>query len=320
MEFQAGIRLLNNIFKSTSNHFPRLSLSGCFSLSFFIFSSFIILPSSFAVGATVEALQMPAWLERKGQLSAIRPGMVLQAGDKLKTGLSSRLLLRMDEGSLVKLGENAQLDLHKMIPAEEEQGFFEAVLNVVKGAFRFTTTALGQSRKRQIDVRIGSITAGIRGTDIWGSSKSDKDILCLIEGEITAQRAGEPEFTMAEDLSFYIVEKDKPASPVAPVPGEKLARWADETELHTGSGVLSVDGKWSVNLMSAAHEYSVGPIMSSLTASGYAAQIEQVNIKGKNWYRLSISQFKTREDASTFAKLIDGTNGIYHPWVSAISK
>jgi len=104
------------------------------------------------------------------------------------------------------------------------------------------------------------------------------------------------------------------------LPGEKLAGWAEETELHMGSGVLSVDGKWSVNLMSAAHEYSVAPIMSSLMASGYAAQIEQVNIKGKNWYRLSINQFKSREDASTFARLIDGTNGIYHPWVSAISK
>jgi len=122
MEFQAGIRLLNGIFKSITHYFPRLSLSSGFVPSFIV--------------------KMPVWLERGGKLSAVRPGMTLQAGDKLKTGLSSRLLLRMDEGSLVKLGENAQLDVDKLLPAEDKQGFFEAVLNVVKGAFRFTTTTL----------------------------------------------------------------------------------------------------------------------------------------------------------------------------------
>ena len=162
----------------------------------------------------VEALQMPAWLNRNGTTTALRAGIVLRSGDVVSTGANARLLIRLEEGSYIKLGENAQLDLTSLQPAEEEQGYFEAVLNVIKGAFRFTT-GLTTPKRRNVSVKIGTITAGIRGTDIWGGAKIDKDILCLIEGKITAQREGEPAFDMQDPLSFYIVPKDQPALPVS---------------------------------------------------------------------------------------------------------
>jgi len=282
----------------------------------FLFSIGLIFSSVVcAAGGKVEALQMPAWLEREGTLSALRPGMELQSGDTIKTGPASRILLRMEEGSLVKLGENAVLNFDTLIPVDQKQGIFEAALNLVKGAFRFTTSALGHKRRRQVDVRIGSITVGIRGTDIWGSSKIDKDVLCLIEGKISAQNQGEPEFIMEDPLSFYIVPKDKPALPVAPVPETKLVKWADETELQPGTGILSIDGQWAVNLMSIENESSARPILASLTAAGYAVKIETAIVNGKNWYRLRVSGFKTREDARAFAVGIDGSYGVSHPWI-----
>jgi len=274
--------------------------------------------TAIAAGGIVKALQMPAWLERDGNLSALKPGIKLQTDDKISTGDNARVLLEMDEGSLVKLGENAELNFDKLVPAEETQGFFEAVLSLAKGAFRFTTTTLGKNRRRDISVNIGSITAGIRGTDIWGSSKSDEDILCLIEGKITAQRAGEPEFEMHDPLSFYTVPKNKPALAVAPVADAQLAIWADKTELQSAKGVLSIDGKWAVNLMSVTRESGVKPVMTSLSAAGYAAEIESAIINGQNWYRLRVSGFSSREDASAFAKNIDGINGISRPWVVKI--
>jgi len=294
---------------------PKLFISTSSLFLFLLTISFLLTSTVYAAGGRVEALQMPAWLERGGVLSALEPGIILQPGDKLISGANARLLLKMDDGSLVKLGEKAELNIDKLIPAEEEQGFFEATLRLIKGAFRFTTSTLGEKRRRQVSVSIGSITAGIRGTDIWGSSTVEKDILCLIEGKITAKRAGEPEFKMQDPLSFYIVPKNKPALPVAPVPEEKLAKWANETELQDASGILSIDGKWAVNLMSVTNNASVRPIMASLTAAGYAAQIESTVIKGRNWYRLKVSGFKTRQDASAFAKTIEGTHGIVSPWI-----
>src|SRR5258708_37095818 len=67
------------------------------------------------VAATIEGVQMPAWVERAGRRVPIIPGMELRAGDQLVTGAGSRALVKLADGSLVKLGENGQLgfaDLH----------------------------------------------------------------------------------------------------------------------------------------------------------------------------------------------------------------
>src|ERR1700716_3111769 len=61
--------------------------------------------------AVIEGVQMPAWVERTEAGLAPRripasPGMALKAGDTLSTGPGSRLLLKLSERSLVKLGEN----------------------------------------------------------------------------------------------------------------------------------------------------------------------------------------------------------------------
>ncbi|VAW59193.1 hypothetical protein MNBD_GAMMA08-2070 [hydrothermal vent metagenome] len=303
----------------TEKHKNKLSLTFCTqTLSIFFFlliSCFLFSSSAFAIGGKVSALQMPAWIERNATLSSLKPGMILQAGDKIITGSNARALLKLDEGSLIKVGENAELNFTSLLPAEEEHGFFEATLRLVKGAFRFTTSASGKNRKRQVNVKIGDITADIRGTDIWGRSKKDKDVLCLIEGRITANRQGEPEFEMEDPLSFYIVPKNKPASPVSPASEEQLLEWIKQTELNAGEGVLSEEGQWAVNLMSVTNKNSIKPILTSLSASGYAATIEDTKVNGANWYRLRVSGFNSRDDAKVFAKIIAGTNDVSQTWI-----
>jgi hypothetical protein len=268
-----------------------------------------------AAGGRIEALQMPAWLQRNGTMQALKPGTELQSTDVVVTGKQARILIRLDEGSLVKLGENGRLDLANLKPAQE-QGVFQAVLNVIKGAFRFTTTSIGKNRPRSVDVRIGSLTAGIRGTDIWGSSQIDKDILCLIEGNISVQRGNDPQFSMADPLSFYIAPKDKPAEPVQPVPEEQLAKWAQETELQTGGGVISVDGRWTVNLMSLAVDQATVSIRERLDQAGYATEKQEVQVNGQTWFRVRVSGFSSRQDAQSFARAIDGQYGISQPWIA----
>ena len=59
--------------------------------------------------ASVEGVQMPAWVERNGRRTPLLPGMELRAGDQIFTGAGSRALLRLAEGSVVKLGENGTL-------------------------------------------------------------------------------------------------------------------------------------------------------------------------------------------------------------------
>lgn len=289
------------------------ALASCIAVSALLFPSI-----NQAAGAKVETMQMPAWVERAGIKQPLKPGMELNPGDVLITGPGARMLLNMDDGSLVKMGEDASLNLAAMLPPANDKGYFEAAIHVIKGAFRFTTTELAQTRKRNIDVRIGTVTVGIRGTDIWGSATADQDILCLIEGKISAQREGESAFTMQDPLSFYIAPKNKPALPVKSVPKNKLAKWAAETEVLAGGGVLVVDGVWAVNLMSLDNISSAEQSIKLLTDAGYAAEIHNFLLNDRDLYRIRITGFNSKKDAQHFANLIDGQHGIVKPWVAQL--
>jgi hypothetical protein len=283
-------------------------------LSLFIY----IIPSQLLAESAgkIEAMQMPAWVKHNdGQREPLKPGMMVQSGDQLITGQSSRLLIRLSEGSHLKLGESAQLNFDKLQSSEEKQGYFEALIKVAKGAFRFTTTAFGQNKKRNIKVKVGVITAGVRGTDIWGKSDNEKDLLALLEGSISVQRDGEPEFSMADPLSYYLTPKDKPAEPIQTVPQNQLAQWAAETELLNGVGVLTIDGQWNVNLMSLTSLEDTAPIRKRFADSGYATEVQKFVSLGRNWYRIKIKGFQTREDAKVFASTVDGLHGTRKPWV-----
>src|SRR6185503_7742153 len=63
---------------------------------------------------TVEGVVSPAWVERGGTRLPVAVGMRLNNKDRVVTGAGSRLLLRMAEGSAVKLGENATVALDRL--------------------------------------------------------------------------------------------------------------------------------------------------------------------------------------------------------------
>src|SRR5688572_16526839 len=88
--------------------------------------------------AVVEAVQYPAWLERDGRTVPLTPGTALRARDQLRTGDNARVELKLAEGSSVKLGQKARFAIEKV----EDRGIFRAALNVLDGAFRFTTDKL----------------------------------------------------------------------------------------------------------------------------------------------------------------------------------
>ena len=155
--------------------------------------------------AVVEAVQMPAWVERGGARVPLAPGMGLQPNDELRTGADARLLLKLADGSSVKLGEAAQLRLTTI--ATRKDNVFTSAMNVLQGAFRFTTDALARTRRRDVTVTVATVTAGIRGTDLWGKAAADRDIVCLIEGRVEVSRQGDPTVTMDQPLSFYIAPR-----------------------------------------------------------------------------------------------------------------
>jgi hypothetical protein len=280
-----------------------------------ILAVFLALAASLAAAqpaAVVEGVQMPAWVERDGRQSAVVPGMALKNGDQLRTGAGSRLLLKLSEGSLVKLGENGSLRIAELSPTKE---LFKGALSVLEGAFRFTTQKIGANRRRDINIRVATVTAGIRGTDLWGKSdQADRQIVCLIEGKIEVGAQGETPVTMDQPRQFYRREKGTTA-PVGFVDEKQLGEWAKETEIERGKGAARRGGKWRVELASAEKQSEALDVYDQVRKAGYGAQLFPAMEGEKRVYTVSIRGLPSKAEADALAAQLKGKYGVTEPKV-----
>lgn len=270
-----------------------------------------------APAAVVEGVQMPAWVERAG-IGAVRrlplaPGMELRGGDELRTGVGARVYVKLAEGSLVKLGEKASLRILEIAP--ERGGFFKAALHVLEGAFRFTTDLLAKERRREVRIRVATVTAGIRGTDLWGKSAPEREMVCLIEGAIEVGAEGEAPVVMDEPRQFYQRLKGE-TQPVGFVDAVQLAQWARETEIAEGRGAARRGGRWKVTLARADTQKASLELYDRLRDAGYAAEILPVKAGDGHDYLVRIARLATRADAEALAGQLRGTAGVQEPAVS----
>lgn len=263
-------------------------------------------PAASRQGANVvvEAVQMPAWVEREGgQRDPLFPGMELKPSDRVKTGEGSRLLLRTRDGSAVKLGANATF---RLASAEQRPGnVFAASMSVLEGAFRFTTDALARYRgKREITIQVANVTAGVRGTDLWGKSAPNREVVCLIEGRIEVAPQNEAPITLDQPLQFYVRENGR-SQPVGMVSPEQLRQWAAETEIEAGRGAMRRGGHWKVTLLTVDTQAAVLDAYDRVRDAGYPATILPVEEGDKKSYALRLTHLPTRAEAEALAASFD---------------
>ena len=259
-----------------------------------------------APDAVVEGLQLPAWITRDGKRQPIAIGTQLKSNDEVATGGNSRLLLRLGDGSMVKLGENGKLKLSDLVQRPRE-GFIAATLRVLEGAFRFTTEAAVKNRgKRDITVQFPTVTAGIRGTDIWGKNLGDREVLVLIEGKITVTRSGDQPVQMKDPLT-YLQAPNKGSATVEAVQADQLKAWAAETEIADGSGALRKGGRWKLYLGSFQHQLQALSLYDGLRREGYPVRIQPQQGEGGQIYRVRLAGFSTEQEANALgARLKEG--------------
>ena len=250
-----------------------------------------------APDAVVEGIQLPAWVTRDGKRQPLAIGTELKRNDEVSTGGSSRLLLRLGDGSMVKLGENGKLLLSELMQKRKE-GFIAATLKVLEGAFRFTTEAAVRNRgTRDITVQFPTITAGIRGTDIWGKNLGEKVVVVLIEGKITVTRPGDQPVQMKDALTYLQAPKTGAAT-VEAVPTDLLKAWAAETEIAEGNGAMRKGGRWKLYLGSYQQQLEALSLYDSLRRAGYPVRIEPQQVDGGPLYRVRLAGFSTEQEAS----------------------
>lgn len=240
--------------------------------------------------AVVEAVQSPAWVERGDRRQPLVPGMELQNHDRLVTGHGARAVVQLADGSAVKLGENAAVAVNAL--GRRENGVFTAALDVASGAFRLTTDLFRKLQtQRAINVRAGTVTAGIRGTDLWGRSDAERDFICLLEGRIVVSHPQGEATTLSEPLQYYGAEKGQAPGPVAVVDAAQLAAWAAQTELQDEGGTVRRDGRWAVSLATVDSEAAALALYDRALLAGYAPKIRpRRGEDGQYRYELIVGQ------------------------------
>jgi hypothetical protein len=255
----------------------------------------------------VEGIRLPAWVVRDGQRKPLALGAALKNSDQVLTGSNARVLLRLGDGSMVKLGENASLKLSNLVQ-EPKHHFIVATLKVLEGAFRFTTqTAMKYRTRRDITVQFATLTAGIRGTDIWGKNLGDKEVIVLIEGKITVTRAGEQTMQMNDALT-YLQAPRSGAATMQSVLADQLKAWAEETELGEAHGNLRKGGRWKLYVGNYRQQLEALSLYDSLRREGYPVRIQPQQTEGGTRYRLRLAGFPSEQDADVVALRLKHAN------------
>lgn len=253
---------------------------------------------------TVEGVLSPAWVERAdGRREPLAVGMALNNREKVHTGDGGRALLRLIEGSAIRLGESGMLALDNLVQKRDAKSneVVGASLDVVRGAFRFTTGLLAKSgAQRDVNVKVRAVTAGIRGTDVWAKSDVDRDVVCLLEGRISIDH-GAAQFTMQEPLSFYIAPLKGKALPPSPVSMNQVREWSAETEIDPRMGGLRSGGMVSVTVASG-DERTATAQRDKLRDSGFPAEIVRVGEGASARFEVRIASLPDGVEAGVLAE------------------
>lgn len=276
-----------------------------------------LLPARAAEVISVNAMNYPAWVIREFQTVPLAPGAELRANDLIRTGKDGRILLQMADGSAVKLGESVRFVIQSArLTQDQGQLLLESTFQTLRGAFRFTSAFFGAaSTGHRVNVDIGAITAGVRGTDIWGRSNPEQDLVCLIEGAIDVSATGQAPLTMDQALSFYVKPKGEAALPVKPVDMVQLQGWAAETELDPDAGIATRDGEWQLVLLSLSDSANADNALRNFHQQGFAVERRTVQRQGRTLHRLLLRGFVSIEAALNARRRIVESLGIRDAWV-----
>ena len=273
-------------------------------------------PATPPAGSTVTAVQSPAWLVQAHAVKPLAPGARLAGGDQLRTGSGGRVYIALPEHSTVKMGESTELAMPAMQMMHDNQGgMFKASLRILTGVFRFTTSLIGKTEHRQVDIRVGVATIGIRGTDVWGRAGGNGDLVALLEGKAEMHVPGHAMMMMDQPMHYMMMPKNGGMEMNVPITQAKLADWAAQTDVHTGDGVLQTGGRWVVALISSADERITAHLMQELASAGYPSADIRIMKEGRAWHRLEIHQVASYRDAHALAKRLGKAYPLTSPQV-----
>ena len=287
-----------------------------------LYFCFFILTFSLSVQAKssvqLNAVNYPVWVVRNLQVISLAPGTELLQDDIVTTGNSGRAWISMQDGSVVKLGQNTKFeitaaDFHQV----QDASLLDATFNVIKGAFRFTSGFFNTNftSSHKVKITIGATTIGIRGTDIWGRSTETEDFITLLEGSITVDTDVDAIAILSEPLTAYRKLKDQPADPVYRLEVSQVQKLGAETELSFERGIANIEGKFDLILMSLKNSNNAQKEIERFKLAGYAVKAESQLINETVFTRVVLAGFKDNQSANNMSQQLLEEFKLQNIWI-----
>ncbi|MBI3445808.1 MAG: FecR domain-containing protein [Magnetospirillum sp.] len=183
----------------------------------FLLTALLILGLS--AGARAESVATVIRIQGEAQASdqsGSRPlaiGDPVQRGDRLTTGIRSRLEIHFRDGMELVLSDGAAMTVSafEWAPASSAG---KAELTLAEGAFLLQTGAVGKLPDHPLTVKTPLASVGVRGTRFWGGPMDAPFNLLLIEGKVVVSTpAGSVDLTESGQGTMISGGGEKPQPP-----------------------------------------------------------------------------------------------------------
>jgi hypothetical protein len=237
----------------------------------------------------VDVLVMPAWLERGAVTRPLLPGVVLQAGDVIRTGAGARAYLQMSDGAQIRLGEQTRLHIAAL---DAKPRVSNVSLGMLQGALRLGSPQVA----RDIGVRVVDLDVVLRQGDVWAKSSASADMLGLVEGSAAISHQTQ-QLQLSETMTYVHAERKQSLSPVRGFNLDQLQKWSGETEILEGQGVAISGGPVSLLLGEFSVQADALALYDQLRQNGYPARLQPLGRGERLRYRVRITDFADTDDA-----------------------
>lgn len=113
------------------------------------------------------------------------PGERVSAGEVVSTAPGARAVLHFDDDQWVLLHESTQFRIVQFRYQAQEPAADRAIFELLRGALRIVTGALGHRSPKAFELRTESLIVGVRGTDFMVAAV-DRGYLSVLQGTVTA--------------------------------------------------------------------------------------------------------------------------------------
>jgi len=163
-------------------------------------------------------------VESEGQRRPLQTASPVHLLDVVKTGANARLVVELDDGTVLTLGENAELKIDEFV--FNKPGIADRLKLFAGGAFRFTTGRLVKTEDSIIEIQTRVPALGLRGTDFWAGPLDGNYSVLVFDGALDVSNNGQSVILDEAGEGTNIADGGSPG-PVTRWPQEKVQRALD---------------------------------------------------------------------------------------------